>query len=89
MPAEPDCIGPWSGVKLALLREYAAPYSNIIADNGFYHVYIDGFTGRGLRTSSRIVSHRNGYPFVSWAPQPLLLLGMADEALRRGPDRRA
>ena len=29
MPAEPDVIGPWTEVKLDILREYAAPYSRV------------------------------------------------------------
>ena len=47
MPAEPDRIGPWSEVKLDILREYAAPYSKILAAKGFHHLYIDGFAGPG------------------------------------------
>lgn len=41
MRPEYDVIGPWSEVKLDILREYAAPYSRIVASNGFYHSYID------------------------------------------------
>jgi len=46
-------------VKLAILCEYAAPYSKIVSAKGFYHLYIDAFAGPGShisRTSGEIVS---------------------------------
>ena len=51
VPGEYDLIGPWSEVKLDILREYAAPYSTILAANNFYHLYIDGFAGPGSHIS--------------------------------------
>ncbi len=51
MPGEYDLIGPWSEVKLEILREYAAPYSTILTANNFYHLYIDGFAGPGSHIS--------------------------------------
>ncbi len=38
-----DEIGPWSEIKLDILRDYAAPYSRILKSNGFHHGYIDAF----------------------------------------------
>lgn len=43
-----DEIGPWSEVKLAIVREFASAYSQILARKPFYHVYIDGFSSSGL-----------------------------------------
>ena len=43
-----DEIGPWSEIKLDILRDYAAPYSRILKSNGFHHGYIDAFSGPGL-----------------------------------------
>jgi three-Cys-motif partner protein len=51
LPAEYDEIGPWSEVKLDILRDYAVPYSKIVSSNGFYHHYIDGFAGPGSHIS--------------------------------------
>ncbi len=51
MPAEYDLIGRWSEVKLDILREYAVPYSTILTANNLYHLYIDGFAGRGSHIS--------------------------------------
>lgn len=44
-----DEIGKWSEIKLAIIREYAKSYSQILAKQpNFYHLYIDGFAGAGL-----------------------------------------
>ena len=51
MPAEYDLIGPWSEVKLEILRDCAGPYSKILVANGFRHHYIDGFAGPGSHVS--------------------------------------
>ena len=42
-----DEIGPWSEIKLDIIRHYAAPYSRILKSNGFQHGYIDAFSGPG------------------------------------------
>jgi hypothetical protein len=34
-----DEIGPWSEIKLDILRDYATPYSTILKNNGFRHGY--------------------------------------------------
>ncbi len=70
MPVEYDLIGPWSEVKLAILREYAVPYSTIMAAKGFHHMYIDGFAGPGShvsRTTNEIVP---GSPLNALATEP-------------------
>ena len=58
MPSNYDQIGPWTEVKLDILREYAAPYSKILVNNHFYHFYIDAFAAGGShisRTSGEVV----------------------------------
>ena len=58
MPAEYDLIGPWTEVKLDILREYAAPYSKILTANDLYHLYIDAYAAGGShisRTTGEVV----------------------------------
>ncbi len=50
--SEIDEIGPWSEVKLEIVRKYAKAYSTILAkQRGLSHVYIDGFAGGGVNIS--------------------------------------
>lgn len=56
MLADYDIIGPWTEVKLEILREYAAPYSRILTSNGFCHHYIDGFVGQARMFPARQAS---------------------------------
>ena len=51
MAGEPDIIGPWTEVKLDILRNYASPYSKIITEFGFYHLYIDAYAASGSHIS--------------------------------------
>src|SRR4051812_25746381 len=49
-----DEIGPWSVVKLDILKRYATEYSKILSnrqDPSFVHVYIDAFAGAGYHLS--------------------------------------
>jgi three-Cys-motif partner protein len=49
-----DEIGPWSEVKLDILRRYAVEYSRILSNQknpSFFHVYIDAFAGTGYHLS--------------------------------------
>lgn len=49
-----DEIGPWSEVKLEILKRYAVEYSKILSnqrDPSFFHVYIDAFAGAGYHLS--------------------------------------
>lgn len=58
-----DEIGHWSEVKLAIIREYAKPYSEILAkQHRLYHVYIDGFAGAGMHISKRTKAKVAGSP---------------------------
>jgi three-Cys-motif partner protein len=65
MPPDMDRIGLWSEVKLAIISEYLPPYSRLVTDYNFYHLYIDGFAGYGVhesRTSGQIVA---GSPLIA------------------------
>ena len=59
--AKIDGIGPWSEVKLDILKRYAVEYSKILSSQRnptFFHVYIDAFAGAGYhlsRTSGEMV----------------------------------
>ena len=60
-----DEIGPWSEVKLDIVREYAQAYSQIISAQKkprLHHVYIDAFAGAGVHKS------RSTKEFVSGSP---------------------
>src|SRR5437016_12281653 len=49
-----DEIGPWSEVKLDIVREYAQAYSQILSAQKklqLHHVYIDAFAGAGVHKS--------------------------------------
>lgn len=70
MPAEYDVIGPWSEVKLDILRDYASAYSRILTAKGFYHLYIDAYAAGGehiSRTTGEIVP---GSPLIALATKP-------------------
>lgn len=60
-PPRIDEIGPWSEVKLDLLRRYASEYSKILSSQEnpeLSHIYIDAFAGAGVhlsRTSGEMV----------------------------------
>ena len=65
-----DEIGPWSEIKLDILRDYAAPYSRILKTNGFHHGYIDAFSGPGLHTRKAGGEEVLGSPLVALEVQP-------------------
>ena len=49
-----DQIGPWSEVKLEILRKYVGAYSRILAKQpGLSHVYVDAFSGAGVHVAKR------------------------------------
>ena len=56
--------------KLAILRKYAKPYSQILTSKGFYHLYIDGFAGPGLHVSQTTGEVVRGSPFEALATEP-------------------
>lgn len=59
--ADIDEIGPWSEVKLDILKRYAVEYSKILSQQrnpSLAHVYIDAFAGAGVhisRTTGKMV----------------------------------
>src|SRR5512147_3237396 len=60
-----DEIGPWSEVKLDIIREYAKAYSQILSAQKqlrLHHVYIDAFAGAGVHLS------RSTKEFVAGSP---------------------
>ena len=65
-----DEIGPWSEIKLDILRDYAAPYSTILKSNGFHHGYIDAFSGPGLHIRKVGGEEVLGSPLVALAVKP-------------------
>lgn len=53
-PPKIDEIGPWSEVKLDILKRYATEYSKILSNQTkppFFHLYIDAFAGAGFHLS--------------------------------------
>jgi len=51
-----DEIGPWSEIKLSIIREYASAYSQILSAQKspkLEHVYIDAFSGAGVHRRRR------------------------------------
>src|SRR5579862_2967725 len=49
MPLEPEAIGLWTEIKLQIIREYAAAYTQILKEQSWCKVYayIDAFAGIG------------------------------------------
>lgn len=70
MAIDLDEIGPWSEVKLDILRKYAGPYSRILASNGFHHGYIDAFSGPGLHIRKLDGQEILGSPLVALGVEP-------------------
>lgn len=69
-PEDFDPVGPWSEVKLAILREYAGPYSRIVSSKGFHHLYIDGFAGGGRHISRETDEIVAGSPLNALSTKP-------------------
>ena len=64
-----DEIGPWSEIKLQILKKYAGAYSQILtAQNRFTHAYIDAFAGAGEHVG------RSTGEFVPGSPLNALLV---------------
>lgn len=70
MPSAFDVIGPWSEVKLDILREYASPYSRIVAANGFLHLYIDAYAAGGEHISRMTNEIVPGSPLIALSTEP-------------------
>lgn len=56
MTAAHNEIGPWTEIKLEILKKYASAYSRILSTRTrppFTHVYIDGFSGSGVHAAKQ------------------------------------
>ncbi|MEW6753304.1 MAG: three-Cys-motif partner protein TcmP [Candidatus Latescibacterota bacterium] len=69
-PARIDTIGPWSEIKLEIIRQYAVAYSTILSARKLYHVYIDAFAGAGLHISKAQKTLVPGSPLNAMLVQP-------------------
>ncbi len=68
-----DRIGYWSRIKLDIIREYAAAYSNILAAQTqppLHHVYIEGFAGAGVHLSKSSTKFILGSPLNALNVRP-------------------
>jgi three-Cys-motif partner protein len=64
-----DEIGPWSEIKLEIIKEYAGAYTKILTKQSFQRfVYIDAFAGAGKHVSKATGT------FVPGSPQNALLV---------------
>lgn len=60
-----DEIGRWTEIKLNIIKEYAAAYSQILAKQkktGLHHIYIDAFAGAGMHISKDTGAPVKGSP---------------------------
>ena len=65
--------GPWSEVKLDILKRYAVEYSKILSSQrnpSFFHVYIDAFAGAGFHLSERTGEMVLGSPLNALLVRP-------------------
>jgi len=65
-----DEIGYWSEIKLDIIKEYAFAYSKILNARGFYHIYIDEFSGAGKHVSKNTGSFILGSPLNALLVNP-------------------
>jgi three-Cys-motif partner protein len=67
-----DVIGPWSEVKLDILKDYASAYSRILSNqqNISRHLYIDAFAGAGIHVSKATGEFVAGSPFNAMLVDP-------------------
>lgn len=68
-----DTIGPWSEVKLDIIREYAQAYSSILSAQqspAIHHAYIDAFAGPGTHLSKRSREYVPGSPLNALIVSP-------------------
>jgi three-Cys-motif partner protein len=70
VPAGYDRIGPWSEIKLEILRKYAHPYSLLVNQYGLWAIYIDGFAGPGEHVSRTTGEPVPGSPLNALRTQP-------------------
>ncbi|NLX20581.1 MAG: three-Cys-motif partner protein TcmP [Phycisphaerae bacterium] len=62
-----DEVGPWTEIKLEILREYSAAYSKILSKQPHikHYAYIDGFAGAGSHISKTSGQEIEGSPAIS------------------------
>ena len=66
-----DEIGPWSEIKLEIIRKYAAAYSTILSKQKYlHHVYIDAFAGLGYHKSKTTQLLVPGSPRLAVETEP-------------------
>lgn len=65
-----DEIGPWSEVKLEIIRKYAAAYSTILNTKKLHYVYIDAFAGAGVHISKSTRDFIPGSPLNALQVDP-------------------
>lgn len=66
-----DKVGPWSEVKLDIIRKYAQAYSNILSAKPYFkHVYIDAFAGLGFHKSKASEEYVKGSPRLAVETEP-------------------
>ncbi len=68
-----DEIGPWSEVKLDILKRYAVEYSKILSNQhnpSLFHVYIDAFAGAGVHFSRTTQEMVLGSPLNALLVEP-------------------
>jgi three-Cys-motif partner protein len=69
---ELDEIGPWSEVKLEILKKYAKAYSTVLSAQKSIqsHIYIDGFAGAGTHISKTTREFIPGSPLNALLVEP-------------------
>lgn len=65
-----DEIGPWTEVKLEIIKEYAKPYTTILTKKSFFCVYIDAFAGAGVNISKATGDFIPGSPLNALLVKP-------------------
>ncbi len=65
-----DEIGPWSEIKLEIIRKYAKAYATILNNKHFKYFYIDGFAGAGVHVSKTTKAPILGSPLNALDVRP-------------------
>jgi three-Cys-motif partner protein len=62
-----DEVGPWTEIKLAILRDYCAAYTTILRKSKSIrgYAYIDGFAGPGVHLSKKTGERIQGSPAIA------------------------
>ncbi|MCJ7797845.1 MAG: three-Cys-motif partner protein TcmP, partial [Thermoleophilia bacterium] len=66
-----DEVGPWTEIKLEIIRKYAAAYSTVLAKQpALRHIYVDAFASSGLHRSKETGELIQGSPLVALSVKP-------------------